>query len=139
MISASSSPTFATFQNFVAVAVGAAAGAGAGPIRSLLYCFIGTAEILACSEGFSTHEQSTIRLNGGQWDSNVEQLQRENEKLDGQAPDPHQNGGTGEPQEGAQEPQEGEEPAEGRGPPLRSSRFHRVGGKNHQPATPGAF
>lgn len=72
-----------------------------------------TAEILACSEGFSTHEQSTIRLNGGQWDSNVEQLQRENEKLDGQAPDPHQNGGTGEPQEGAQEPQEGEEPAEG--------------------------
>lgn len=29
-----------------------------------------TAEILACSEGFSTHEQSTIKLNGGQWDSN---------------------------------------------------------------------
>lgn len=51
-----------------------------------------TAEILACSEGFSTHEQSTIRLNGGQWDANVEQLQRENEKLGGQAPDPHQNG-----------------------------------------------
>lgn len=64
-----------------------------------------TAEILACSEGFSTHEQSTIRLNGGQWDSNVEQLQRENEKLDGQAPDPHKNGGTGEPQEG-EEPTE---------------------------------
>ena len=49
-----------------------------------------TAEILACSEGFSTHEQSTIRLNGGQWDSNVEQLQRETEKLGGNAPDPHQ-------------------------------------------------
>ena len=51
-----------------------------------------TAEILACSEGFSTHEQSTIRLNGGQWDSNVEQLQRENEKLGGGSPDPHQTG-----------------------------------------------
>lgn len=72
-----------------------------------------TAEILACSEGFSTHEQSTIRLNGGQWDSNVERLQRENEKLDGQAPDPHQNRGTGGAQEGTQEPQEGDEPAEG--------------------------
>lgn len=54
-----------------------------------------TAEILACGEGFSTHEQSTIKLNGGQWDANVEQLRRENEKLGGQAPDPHQTGGTG--------------------------------------------
>lgn len=53
-----------------------------------------TAEILACSEGFSTHEQSTIRLNGGQWDANVEQLLRENEKLGGQSPDPHQTGGS---------------------------------------------
>lgn len=52
-----------------------------------------TAEILACGEGFSTHEQSTIRLNGGQWDANVEQLQREMEKLGGQDPDPHQDGG----------------------------------------------
>lgn len=40
-----------------------------------------TAEILACSEGFSTHEQSTIKLNGGQWASNIDQLARENEKL----------------------------------------------------------
>lgn len=53
-----------------------------------------TAEILACSEGFSTHEQSTVRLNGGQWNSNVEQLHRENEKLGGQSPDPHQTGGS---------------------------------------------
>ena len=53
-----------------------------------------TAEILACSEGFSTHEQSTIKLNGGQWDSNVEQLLRENEKLGGRSPDPHQTGGS---------------------------------------------
>lgn len=52
-----------------------------------------TAEILACSEGFSTHEQSTIKLNGGQWDANVEQLHRENEKLGGVSPDPHQSGG----------------------------------------------
>ena len=86
-----------------------------------------TAEILACSEGFSTHEQSTIRLNGGQWDSNVEQLQRENEKLDGQAPDPHQNGGTGEAQESAQEPQEGEEPAEGDNNPHNPENARRRG------------
>ena len=60
-----------------------------------------TAEILACSEGFSTHEQSTIRLNGGQWDANVEQLQRENEKLGGTSPDPHQSGSsTGEGNDG---------------------------------------
>lgn len=40
-----------------------------------------TAEILAVGEGFSTREQSTIRLNGGQWDANVDQLTRENAKL----------------------------------------------------------
>lgn len=40
-----------------------------------------TAEILAVGEGFSTREQSTIRLNGGQWDANVDQLARENIKL----------------------------------------------------------
>ena len=86
-----------------------------------------TAEILACSEGFSTHEQSTIRLNGGQWDSNVEQLQRENEKLDGQAPDPHQSGGTGGAQEGTQEPQEGDEPAEGDNNPHNPETARRRG------------
>ena len=32
-----------------------------------------TAEILACSEGYSTHEPSTIRLNGGQWDNEMEE------------------------------------------------------------------
>ena len=72
-----------------------------------------TAEILACSEGFSTHEQSTIRLNGGQWDSNVEQLQRENEKLGGQAPDPHQTGSSTGQEEEEQEEGEGEEGDEG--------------------------
>lgn len=72
-----------------------------------------TAEILACSEGFSTHEQSTIRINGGQWDANVEQLQRENEKLDGQQPDLHQGGSTGQPAQSPQEPQEGDETDEG--------------------------
>jgi lambda family phage portal protein len=83
-----------------------------------------TAEILACSEGFSTHEQSTIRLNGGQWDANVEQLQRENEKLGGNAPDPHQNGsGSG----GPQQPQEGEEPAEGEINPHNPENARRRG------------
>ena len=42
-----------------------------------------TAEILACEQGFSTREQSTVRLNGGTWDRNVEQLEKENEKLAG--------------------------------------------------------
>lgn len=86
-----------------------------------------TAEILACSEGFSTHEQSTIRLNGGQWDSNVERLKRENEKLDGQTPDPHQSGGTGEAQEGTQGPQEGDEPAEGDNNPHNPETARRRG------------
>lgn len=70
-----------------------------------------TAEILACSEGFSTHEQSTIKLNGGQWDSNVEQLLRENEKLGGQSPDPHQTGGST-----GQEPTKEGEGGEGNNP-----------------------
>lgn len=67
-----------------------------------------TAEILACSEGFSTHDQSTVRLNGGQWDNNVEQLHRENEKLGGQSPDPHQSGknaGQGTPPASGEDPQ----------------------------------
>lgn len=40
-----------------------------------------TAEILAIGEGITTRDQATIRLNGGQWDANVNQLKRENEKL----------------------------------------------------------
>ena len=68
-----------------------------------------TAEILACGEGFSTHEQSTIRLNGGQWDANVEQLLRENEKLGGKSPDPHQSGSsTGQEPEPEGEGSEGD-------------------------------
>ena len=38
---------------------------------------------MACEQGFSTREQSTVRLNGGTWDRNVEQLEKENEKLAG--------------------------------------------------------
>ncbi len=45
------------------------------PVREI------TAEILAVGEGFTTREQSTIRLNGGQWENNVNQLERENAKL----------------------------------------------------------
>ena len=40
-----------------------------------------TAELLAISEGISTHEQSTVRLNGGSWDANIEQLLHESEKI----------------------------------------------------------
>jgi capsid protein len=40
-----------------------------------------TAEILAVDYGFSTHSQSTVKLNGGQWDVNVDALGRENERL----------------------------------------------------------
>lgn len=39
------------------------------------------AEVKAVEHGFSTHEQSTIKLNGGQWDANVSQIARENKKL----------------------------------------------------------
>ena len=39
------------------------------------------AEIKAVEHGFSTHEQSTIKLNGGQWESNVAQLAHENKIL----------------------------------------------------------
>ena len=39
------------------------------------------AEQLACKNGFSTREQSTVRLNGGNYAANVEQLKTENEML----------------------------------------------------------
>lgn len=39
------------------------------------------AEVLAIQHGFSTHEQSTIKLNGGQWQENVTQLAIENDQL----------------------------------------------------------
>ena len=38
-----------------------------------------SAEILANQHGYSTREQSTIRLNGGQWEANMGQIKRENE------------------------------------------------------------
>lgn len=40
-----------------------------------------TAEKMACEEGFSTREQSTIRLNGGSFEANAEQLADENARL----------------------------------------------------------
>ena len=36
------------------------------------------AEVLALQHGFTTHEQATIKLNGGSWEDNAEQLAREN-------------------------------------------------------------
>lgn len=70
-----------------------------------------TAEILSCSEGFSTHEQSTTKLNGGEWDQNIDRLKLENEKLNGQAPDPHQ---TGIQKEEQPEESEDQQPADDR-------------------------
>lgn len=40
-----------------------------------------TAEILAVQHGFTTHEDATMRLNGGDWNNNMDQLEREFEKL----------------------------------------------------------
>lgn len=39
------------------------------------------AEIKAVEHGFSTHEQSTIKLNGGQWSANIRQIAEENKKI----------------------------------------------------------
>ena len=39
------------------------------------------AEILACANGFSTHEDSALRLNGSDFDSNIERLAREAEMM----------------------------------------------------------
>ena len=39
------------------------------------------AEALACENGFSTREQSTVKLNGGRYEGNVEQLADENAQL----------------------------------------------------------
>ena len=39
------------------------------------------AEVLACQNGMSTREQSTVRLNGGDYNANVEALSRENAQL----------------------------------------------------------
>lgn len=40
-----------------------------------------TAETLAIAQGITTREQATVRINGGSWDSNIEQLAVENELL----------------------------------------------------------
>lgn len=39
------------------------------------------AEIKAVEHGFSTHEQSTIKLNGGQWNDNIRKITEENKKM----------------------------------------------------------
>lgn len=54
------------------------------------------AEIAMIREGFSTHEQSTARLTGGDWSKNIEQLKKEYAQLEGLgSPDPHQDSGKG--------------------------------------------
>lgn len=39
-----------------------------------------TAEILAVEQGYSTHEDSTIKMNGGDWNANINKLERELER-----------------------------------------------------------
>ena len=39
------------------------------------------AEALACQNGFSTHADSALRLNGSDFDSNIEQLAREKARM----------------------------------------------------------
>ena len=41
-----------------------------------------TAEAMPVEHGFSTHEQSTARLNGGNWQNNIEKLRQERPQLD---------------------------------------------------------
>lgn len=39
-----------------------------------------TAEVMAVENGFSTNEDSTIKLNGGDWNANMNKLERENQR-----------------------------------------------------------
>jgi capsid protein len=39
------------------------------------------AEVMACANGFSTHEDSALRLNGSDFSANVEQLIREQTQM----------------------------------------------------------
>lgn len=68
------------------------------------------AEIMACENGFSTHEDSALRLNGSEFTSNVEQLVREKELLKALAPEEVRNETkevTDEPDKEAPESDEG--------------------------------
>jgi capsid protein len=40
-----------------------------------------SAEVMACQYGLSTYSDSATRLNGSDWDGNIERLVTENEKL----------------------------------------------------------
>lgn len=44
------------------------------------------AEILAVQHGFTTHEDATMRLNGGDWNSNMDQLEIEYQRLSSMVP-----------------------------------------------------
>ena len=39
------------------------------------------AEILAVANGFTTNEDAAVRLNGSDWNSNIEKLEREHKKM----------------------------------------------------------
>jgi lambda family phage portal protein len=68
------------------------------------------AEILACQNGFSTHEDSALRINGSDFTSNVAQLSREAELLKEIAP--AQMGAPADPPERQQDDEEEEEDKE---------------------------
>ena len=73
------------------------------------------AEIMACEHGFSTHEDSALRLNGSEFTSNVEQLTRENELMKklGVIPDEQSNKAPDEGEEESDKPEQSDEPEQG--------------------------
>ena len=68
------------------------------------------AEILACQNGFSTHEDSALRITGSDFTSTVAQLSREAELLKEIAP--AQTGAPADPPERQQDDEEEEEDKE---------------------------
>lgn len=69
-----------------------------------------SAEILACQHGFSTHEDSALRINGSDFSANVEQLAREYEQLETITPEMGGNeDGESEDPEGTQNTVHGDE------------------------------
>lgn len=61
------------------------------------------AEVLAVEHGFTTHEAATARLNGSDWDSNMDQLEMENQK---------KNSNVSKPEPVVEEEKQEEEPTE---------------------------
>ncbi|MBQ7564607.1 MAG: phage portal protein [Lachnospiraceae bacterium] len=67
------------------------------------------AEIMACANGFSTHEDSALRLNGSDFTSNIEQLKRETELLKEINTEPAEPEKEEDPEEEPEQEESGEE------------------------------